>query len=50
MTDAYLKIADEHPDRFHVVDARGTPEEVHARVCEGIDRLLAEREQDRPRG
>ena len=48
VTDAYLKIADEHPDRFHVVDARGTPEEVQVRVREGIDRLLAEREQDRP--
>jgi dTMP kinase len=41
VADAYLKIADEHPNRFHVVDARGTPEEVHGRVREGLDRLLA---------
>jgi len=41
VADAYLRIADEHPDRFHVVDAQGTPEEVHARVREGLDRLLA---------
>jgi len=41
VADAYLKIADEHPNRFHVVDARGTLEEVHGRVREGLDRVLA---------
>ena len=41
VADAYVKIADEHPDRFHVVDAMGTPEEVHERVREGLDRLMA---------
>ena len=40
VADAYLKIADEHPDRFAVIDAMGTPEEVHARVREAIDRVL----------
>jgi dTMP kinase len=40
VADAYLKIAEEHPDRFHVVDANGTPEEVHERVRTGLDRLL----------
>jgi dTMP kinase len=40
VADAYLRIAEEHPDRFHVVDARGTPEEVHQRVREGLDRVL----------
>jgi dTMP kinase len=40
VSDAYLRIAEEHPDRFHVVDASGTPEEVHERVREGLDRVL----------
>jgi dTMP kinase len=40
VADAYLKIAEEHPDRFHVVDARGTPGEVHERVRTGLDRVL----------
>ena len=40
VADAYLKIADEHPDRFAVIDAMGTPEEVQARVREAIDRVL----------
>jgi dTMP kinase len=40
VADAYLKIADEHPDRFAVVDANGTPEEVHVRVKEAIERVL----------
>lgn len=40
VADAYLRIAEEHPDRFHVVDARGTPQEVHQRVQEGLDRVL----------
>jgi dTMP kinase len=40
VSDAYLKIAEEHPDRFAVVDATGTPEEVHARVREALDRVL----------
>jgi dTMP kinase len=47
VADAYLKIAEEHPDRFHVIDASGTPEEVHRRVRAALDRVLgpeAERE------
>jgi dTMP kinase len=40
VADAYLKIAEEHPDRFHVVEAKGTPEEVHERVRVGLDRVL----------
>jgi dTMP kinase len=42
VADAYLKIADEHPERFVVVDAGGTPEEVHAEIRKSLDRLLAE--------
>jgi dTMP kinase len=40
VSDAYLKIAEEHPDRFAVVDATGSPEEVHQRVREAIDLVL----------
>jgi dTMP kinase len=40
VADAYLRIAEEHPDRFHVVDARGTPDEVQERVRAGLDRVL----------
>lgn len=40
VADAYLRIADEHPERFVVVDALGTPEEVHERVREAIKRFL----------
>jgi dTMP kinase len=38
--DAYLRIAEEHPDRFQVIDATGTPEEVHERVRAALDRVL----------
>ena len=34
-------IAEEHPDRFVVVDATGTPAAVHARVVDALGRLLA---------
>jgi dTMP kinase len=40
VADAYLRIAEEHPDRFHVVDANGTTEEVHELVKAGLDRVL----------
>ena len=48
VADAYLKIADEHPGRFHVVDARGTVQEVHERVRTGIDRLLDGQREGKP--
>jgi dTMP kinase len=41
VADAYLRIAEEHPDRFYVVEAKGTPDEVHERVRLGLDRVLA---------
>jgi dTMP kinase len=40
VADAYLRIADEHPDRFRIIDASGTPEEVHLRVKGALDRFL----------
>jgi dTMP kinase len=40
VSDAYLRIAEENPDRFRIVDARGAPEEVHARVRSELEWLL----------
>jgi dTMP kinase len=47
VADAYLRIAEEHPDRFHVVDASVAPEEVHKHVREFLDRILAGYEEGR---
>jgi dTMP kinase len=48
VADAYLKIADEHPGRFCVIDARGTPEEVHQRVRDAVDGLFQRPTTERP--
>jgi dTMP kinase len=45
VSDAYLKIAEEHPERFVVVDAGAPPAEVFETVKEALDRLLADREE-----
>jgi dTMP kinase len=47
VADAYLKIAEEHPDRVRVVDASGSQDEVHKRVCAELDGFLATREEGR---
>lgn len=44
VADAYLRIAEEHPERFVVLDADDTPERVHAQVVEALQRVLKERE------
>jgi dTMP kinase len=46
VADAYLRIAEEHPERFVVVDADQTPESVHLQVVEALGRVLKEREDD----
>jgi dTMP kinase len=46
VADAYLRIAEEHPERFVVIDADGPPESVHERVRAAIERVLREREDD----
>ncbi len=43
VSDAYLRIAEEHPERFVVVDADATPEVVHERVVEALERVLRPR-------
>jgi dTMP kinase len=45
VADAYLKIAEEHPERFVVVDADASREEVHERVAESIRRVLKARDE-----
>ena len=45
VADAYLRIADENPDRYRVVDANGTTEEVHKRVVAALDDALGKQEE-----
>jgi dTMP kinase len=47
VSDAYLKIAEEHPERFVVIDADDVPEKVHEQVKEAMRRVLREREEER---
>lgn len=47
VADAYLRIAEEHPERFVVIDADETPEKVHEQVVEAMKRVLKERDEDR---
>jgi dTMP kinase len=46
VADAYLRIAEEHPERFVVVDADGPPDQVHAKVVEALKHVVKEREQN----
>ena len=50
VADAYLKIAEEHPERFIVIDADDSPERVHEQVLVALERVLKEREEDRDGG
>ena len=45
-SDAYLQIAEEHPERFVVIDASVGPDEVFQRVRAAIDRLLRDRDEN----
>jgi dTMP kinase len=44
VADAYLRIAEEHPERFVVLDADQTPEKVHEQVTQALGRVLRERD------
>jgi dTMP kinase len=44
VADAYLRIAEDHPERFVVVDASRSPDEVHRDVAAALDKLVRERE------
>jgi dTMP kinase len=48
VSDAYLKIAEEHPERFVVVDADKPPTEVFVGVREALERVLKDRQDDAP--
>jgi dTMP kinase len=43
VADAYLRIAEEHPERFVVIDASRAPAEVFDDVRAAIDKALRER-------
>ncbi len=42
VADAYLRIAEEHPERFVVIDASGSMDDVQARVEQALDRFFQE--------
>ena len=42
VADAYLKIAEEHPERFVVIDADKSPAEVFDDVRVALDKALAD--------
>ena len=44
VSDAYLKIAEEHPERFVVIDADRTPGEVFEDVKAAVEKVLADRD------
>ena len=44
VADAFLKIAEEHPERFVIVDADKPPDVVHEEVRESLSRILRGRE------
>lgn len=46
VSDAYLRIAEEHPERFVVVDADDAPDKVHEKVVEALKRVMKERDED----
>jgi dTMP kinase len=50
VADAYLRIAEEHPERVVVINADDVPENVHERVRDALERVLREREDGRGDG
>jgi dTMP kinase len=40
VADAYLRIAEEHPERFVVIDSDRPPDVVHVDVCDALRRLV----------
>jgi dTMP kinase len=50
VADAYLKIAEEHPERFVLIDADRPPEQIFEDVKRALHRVLDDRDQDATRG
>jgi dTMP kinase len=46
VADAYLKIAEEHPERFVVIDGDQTPDEVFGQVRDAVVARIRDREED----
>jgi dTMP kinase len=46
VADAFLRIAEDHPERFRVIDASGPPEQVHARVREELETFFAKEPEE----
>jgi dTMP kinase len=47
VADAYERIAEDHPDKYAVIDANGTEDEVALRVREALERVLVRVEEGR---
>ncbi len=47
VADAYEKIAEEHPDKYAVIEAAGSEDEVATRVREALERVLVRVEEGR---
>ncbi len=45
VADAFLKIAEDHPERFRVIDAGGPPDEVHGRIRKELERFFAREDE-----
>jgi dTMP kinase len=46
VADAYLKIAEEHPERFVVIDGDQSPDEVFMAVRDAVDARIRDREEE----
>jgi thymidylate kinase len=46
VANAYLRIAEEHPERFAVIDGSKPEEEVHKEVAEALLRLVRPEDQE----
>lgn len=47
VADAFLKIAEDHPERFRIIDADASPDVVHTRVKEELLKFLQGDEEDK---
>jgi dTMP kinase len=47
VADAFLRIAEDHPERFRVIDATGPPDVVHTRVRDELANFFKADEEDR---
>ncbi len=48
VADAFLRIAEDHPERFRVIDAAGPPDQVHGRVREELEAFFPKDSEEGP--